>query len=646
MSKIAILSPFSEFTKMLRNICLDNDQDTIEVVEAYGDEALHIAQQLENAGFEAIIARRFTAAQLEENEFSIPIIDLRINELDLLQKMHKISDRGHKKIGCIFYSNELMDYDFELFEEILGIKLLPLPYHLPGDDIEDQVQRALKNEIEFVLTTGICIARRCVSSGLRVEVVYPGKSSVIMGIQRTRETIAINKQYLEYNRRLQKIINSARDGMLVVDSNRVVKMINPVAEKIFNAEAREVVGKTVDSLDSQLDLFSATHQQEEDKIIKFAEKQLIIKWAPLDADTSLLWGTLFIVQDVTEVQRLDQQIRAENIARGLKAKFELNHIRGNSEVLQNIKTEVKCYAGSDSTILITGESGTGKELIAQSIHNSSSRKKGPFVAVNCASLPETLLESELFGYERGAFTGADRHGKAGLFELAHKGTIFLDEIGDCPVSLQAKLLRVLQEKEVRRIGSDKIIPIDVRVLAATNKDLLAEIKNRNFREDLYYRLNVLSIKVPPLRERKEDIEELSNLFVEKYRKKTRKNVPFFFQEQIKKLSLYYWPGNIRELENFVERYVLLYTDNESADDLVDRFLVSSISREDFHVKNPEVLEIRVGTLEEMEMQIFVKLIEGHKLDKNKVANMLRISRTTLWKKLKQVGYNTERQTVN
>ncbi|MFZ5631515.1 MAG: sigma 54-interacting transcriptional regulator [Bacillota bacterium] len=640
MSKIAILSPFSEFTKMLRNICLDNDQDIIEVVEAYGSEALHTAQKLENAGFEAIIARRFTAAHLKENKLPIPIIDLRINELDLLQKMHQIVSMGFKKIGCLFYSEELMDYDFEAFEEILGIKILPLPYHLPGDDIEDQVQRAIKNEVDFVLTTGICIARKCVSNGLRVEVVYPRKSSVITGIQRARETIAANKQYLDYSRQLQTIINSTRDGMLVVDSNLVITMINPVAEKIFNVVAGEIVGKSVNSIHPQLDLSSLVHQhrQEEDKIVRFDNRQLVIKWAPLNMDNNLVWGTLFIVQDVSEVQRLDQQIRAENIARGLKARFELSHIWGVSQKIQKVKNQARRYAESDSTILITGESGTGKELIAQAIHNSSSRKNGPFVAVNCASLPETLLESELFGYEKGAFTGADKNGKAGLFELAHKGTIFLDEIGDCPVSLQAKLLRVLQEKEVRRIGSEKIIPVDVRVLAATNKDLLTEIKKRNFREDLYYRLNVLSIKVPPLRERKDDIGELSNLFIERCRAGTVKKVPPFSPVQIRKLSLYHWPGNIRELENFVERYVLLYRAGDNVDSLIDQFLIESVSQENFRSEDPDVLEIRIGTLKEMELQIFIKMVEGLKLDKNKVASLLNISRTTLWKKLRDVGY--------
>ena len=645
MSKVAVLSPFSEFTVMLNDICLDNDEDIIEVVEAYGDKALHMAQQLENSGFEAIIARRFTAAQIGTNKISVPIIDLRISELDLLQKMQNISSRGLKKIGCIFYNEELMDYDFDSFEKILGITLIPLPYNMGGKEIEEMIRRAIKNEVNIVVTTGICIAKKCIRQGLRVEVVYPRKSSVVNGIQRAKDTIAANKLYYENNRQLQTIINSTRDGMLVVDVNKTIIMINPVAEKIFNVEARSVIGKSVDSLVPQLDLTSIMNNQEDDKIIRYDKKQLVIKWAPLNLENNLVWGSLLTIQDVYELQRLDQQIRSENISKGLNAKFRLNHILGKSSKVTNIKSQIRHYAESDSTILITGESGTGKEMVAQSIHNCSNRKNGPFVAVNCASLPETLLDSELFGYEKGAFTGADKNGKIGLFELAHKGTIFLDEIGDLPFSLQAKFLRVLQEKEVRRIGSSKISPVDVRVLAATNKELLAEVKKKNFREDLYYRLNVLSIKVPPLRERKEDIDDLSKLFIELCLEKTGKKVPFFSPDQIAKLYHYHWPGNVRELESFIERYVLLYKTTESADDIIVQFLVEKISGEALQASDPDVLEIRMGTLREMELQILIKLVEVYKLDKNKVADLLKISRTTLWKKLKTGPY-ASKWTVN
>jgi transcriptional regulator with PAS, ATPase and Fis domain len=634
---IAIISPFSGFTKMLQEIRVENEED-IEVVEAVGDKALKCAKDLERVGCKAIIARNYTGDHMEEAKLAIPVIDLKIMDFDLLLRMRQLVNSGMKRIGCIFYSKELMDYDFNSYKDILGAEIIPLPYHSLGSDIDIQIEYAISNEVDIVLTTGSCILKRCSSYGMRAGVVYPGRSSVLQAIQRAKETIAAHDSYAEYNRRLQTIINSTRDGVLVTDHRQIVIMINQMAEKILNRVADEIVGKEAGSLSAGFNQAPPAGCSEEEKIISYGDKQLVLKRTPLQLDDHTPWGTLYILQDVSEVQRLDQQIRAENIAKGLQARFALSDFRGKSIIARNIKSQAEQYACSDSTILIIGDSGTGKELIAQGIHNSSHRSYGPFVAVNCASLPETLLESELFGYAKGAFTGADRYGKAGLFELAHQGTIFLDEIGDFPIALQAKLLRVLQEKEVRRIGSDRVIPMDVRVLAATNKDLLEEVKKGNFRKDLYYRLNVLNINLPSLLERKEDIEELANLFIGRYRQKIGKKMPLLNFTQINKLLRYHWPGNVRELENFVERYVLLYKSEHNNDYLIDQFLRDTISRESAQNRqNPDVLEIRIGPLREMELQILVKLVEGYKLDKNRVADLLGISRTTLWKRLKNVG---------
>ena len=220
--------------------------------------------------------------------------------------------------------------------------------------------------------------------------------------------------------------------------------------------------------------------------------------------------------------------------------------------MRQLKAKVLKIAASHSTVLITGESGTGKEMFARAIHAESSRQNYPFVAINCGAIPDTLLESELFGYVKGAFTGADPRGKIGKFELANKGVIFLDEIGDMPLYLQVKLLRVLQERKITRIGSNQVIDIDVRVIAATNKDLRAMIKENKFREDLFYRLNVIPLEIPPLRERKEDIAELVMFLVAKYARLFNKKVTGVDEETMRILERYSWPGNVRELENTVE----------------------------------------------------------------------------------------------
>ncbi|HHP4617759.1 TPA: sigma-54 interaction domain-containing protein, partial [Clostridioides difficile] len=259
-------------------------------------------------------------------------------------------------------------------------------------------------------------------------------------------------------------------------------------------------------------------------------------------------GCLITLKDVNNIEILEQKIRSDSVKRGYVAKYKFNNIIGNSSIIKDCIKRAKKMALTDNPILITGETGTGKEAFTQSIHNHSNRKNKPFVAINCASLPSELLESELFGYEDGSFTGAKKGGKKGLFELAHTGTIFLDEIGDMPHDLQVKLLRVLQEKEIRKIGGTSIIPIDVRILAATNKDLEKLIIENKFRMDLFYRISMFTLDLPPLRKRLEDIPLLLESFLKELPYKNIK----LDKSLLEALNSYTWMGNIRELRNCVE----------------------------------------------------------------------------------------------
>src|SRR5690625_1179420 len=260
------------------------------------------------------------------------------------------------------------------------------------------------------------------------------------------------------------------------------------------------------------------------------------------------------LQDVTGIQEMESKIRKKIHLRGHIAKYRFNHIITRSELVKSTIDTAKSYSKVDSNVLIIGETGTGKEMYAQSIHNQSYRKNKPFVAINCAALPENLLESELFGYAEGAFTGAMKGGKQGIFELAHQGTLFLDEIGEVSAKLQSRLLRVLEEREVMRIGDDKVIPVHVRIIAATNKNLLKMVKDNLFREDLYYRLSVLDLYLPPLRAYKEDIPLLTNYFIEKFSTEWAIKIT---DGAYKKLSEQNWDGNIRQLQNFCERWSVL-----------------------------------------------------------------------------------------
>jgi Nif-specific regulatory protein len=258
------------------------------------------------------------------------------------------------------------------------------------------------------------------------------------------------------------------------------------------------------------------------------------------------------------VESEQRQLRDENVRlrQELKTRFNVNNMVGHSNAMQQVYRLIEQVADSNATVLIRGESGTGKDLVAHSIHYNSPRAEKPFIKVNCTALPETLLESELFGHEKGAFTGATER-KIGRFERAHGGTIFLDEIGDFPINLQVKLLRVIQFKEFERLGGIETIKTNVRIIVATNKNLEQQIKEGIFREDLYYRVNVFPIYLPPLRERKDDIMQLADHFLEKYAAENKKNITRISTPAIEMLTSYHWPGNIRELENCIERAVLL-----------------------------------------------------------------------------------------
>jgi len=289
-------------------------------------------------------------------------------------------------------------------------------------------------------------------------------------------------------------------------------------------------------------------------------------------------------------------------------------------------------APTDATVLITGESGTGKELIANAIHLNSDRRDRPFIKVNCAALPETLLESELFGHEKGAFTGAVSR-KKGRFELAHNASIFLDEIGEMPLSTQVKILRVLQEREFEPVGSGKTVKVDIRIIAATNKDLEEEIKEGRFREDLFYRLNVVSLNVPSLRERKDDIPLLADFFLKRYAEKNQRLIKGFSPRAMDLLMRYDWPGNARELENVIERAVILSRDNSITPGVFPR----GIQGLD---ENNEMMFIVPGkSLKEVERQMIIRTLDETGGNRTHAADILGISRRTLQLKLKEYGIN-------
>jgi PAS domain S-box-containing protein len=369
---------------------------------------------------------------------------------------------------------------------------------------------------------------------------------------------------------LDAILNSVQEGIEVADQTGTIKYINPSFSKISGIRQEDRIGANIFQASPQGALALCLKEKRgvygHRTIIGGSDVEVVSNAAPIYAsDGGEMVGAVVVFQPMTDVMQLMAEIQSQmqqmerlNVKFGAvtSAKYSFSDVLGTSEAIGQVVAVAKRSADASTTLLIMGESGTGKELLAHAVHNFSSRRSLPFIKVNCAAIPETLLESEFFGYEKGAFTGANQS-KMGKFELANRGTIFLDEIGDMSLQLQGKLLRVLQEREIERVGGNETIQIDVRVIAATNRDLPKLMENGQFREDLYYRLKVIELSLPPLRRRKEDIPQLVRAMRAKYNRLLGKRVEDVSPEALAELMRYDWPGNLRELENVIERAVVM-----------------------------------------------------------------------------------------
>lgn len=432
---------------------------------------------------------------------------------------------------------------------------------------------------------------------------------------------------------LNKIINSINSGIFAVDTNGLVKAINNSACKMLEVREEDVINRNVENvLDNWKYIFDQLKigNDYENKEIIYSggekKKRFNLNMYPIKNQKCTITGMVGILKDIQNVYNL------VNKYTGMRATYTFDDIIGKSKEILKIKEQARSIANSPSTVLIQGESGTGKELIAQSIHNSSNRKNNSFVAINCGAIPKSLIESELFGYEEGAFTRAKRGGHPGKFELANGGTLFLDEIGEMPLDMQVNLLRVLQEGCVTRVGGNKCINIDVRIIAATNKDLKKEVEKGTFREDLYYRLSVIPIYVPPLRERKGDIEILIEHFLKVKAIKLGKPIPKIRHDIYEKIINYNWPGNVREMENCIENIVNL-DGNTSFN-----FKIEGLSKEQSN-SSEKILEYDMCSLEQWELKAIKSCIDKCNGNITKTSRILGINRSTLYSKLKK--YNIE-----
>lgn len=398
-------------------------------------------------------------------------------------------------------------------------------------------------------------------------------------ISLTNEINSLNNHNEYIKNKLATLIQTVSEGILTIDNENKISVINEAAEKILECRGKDFVGRNLSELEKSLSLkFSSIDMEygENSGILDYFGKKLVINESRIVHNQSNI-EKVIAIREVTEIQKLEQKLRMKISSKRYEARYTFGDIKGSSEIINTKKEMARKIARFDSPVYIYGESGTGKELFAQAIHLASPRKNGPFVAVNFAAMSESLLESELFGYAEGAFTGAKKGGMPGVFEQAHGGTLFLDEIGDSPLRFQIKLLRVLQEKQVRRIGDDKNIPVDVRVIVATNKKISDLVEEGKFREDLYYRINVLPLSLPPLRERKEDIICLAQTFYKEMTRNDEEMVDFdLFLRDVKDVIVDYdFPGNARQLRNIIEYLICTAEDGIASSEAISQEFIKN-----------------------------------------------------------------------
>lgn len=446
---------------------------------------------------------------------------------------------------------------------------------------------------------------------------------------------------------LQGILHSSDEAISVVDGDGIGLLINPAYTRITGMTPEDVIGKpaTVDISEGESMHMQVLRTKKPVRGVRMKlgpmRKDVVVNVAPVLVNKELR-GSVGVIHDISEFKTLSEELEtAKRLIRTLEAKYTFDDIIGDSETMKGAIEQAKLAAMTPATVILRGESGTGKELFAHAIHNGSSRKYNQFIRVNCASLSETLLESELFGYEEGAFTGAKRGGKRGLFEEASGGTIFLDEIGELSMGMQAKLLRVLQEKEIIRVGGTTAIPIDVRIIAATHVHMETAIQAGKFREDLYYRLHVLPIYIPPLRQRQEDLEVLASFLLQKFNLEYGRHVQQINKSTLDVLKGYRWPGNVRELENILGRAIIhmKFTEIEIMPHHLPPLERTYASQTEAVNQKPTNRKSRTlkQAVEEAEKQCILQELHKAKGNRTEAAKQLGVSLRNLYYKMEKLG---------
>lgn len=620
MVKIALVVPCENFIADAAQILSQHNQfHGQEDSETYVmDEIIMNNSDTGHVQIDAdIILTRGLLAQILANlPGDIPVVRISVPTADILRTIRNCTQRyGQKQIGIIAAGNMLAG--------ITGLSDLcdaPIKTYLlsPNWNNEALVDQAVREGCEVIIG-GLNTCRYAQMIHIPNMLIETSKEAFWDALSSAKRALLIFRKEQEKSMRLQTILDISHDGIIFIDPSRRVTTVNKKAQSIFGLD-NSCIGKRIIDFPFPLELKNILSDNSEytNKLLQHNRTLLSISKTFVRTQ-AFLSGSIVNIQLVNEIQSLEGDIRKQIYDKGLVAKLTFDDMVGTAPAMASVIRTARKYSQTNSNILLIGESGTGKEVLAQSIHNASSRSLCPFVAVNCAAIPDTLLESELFGYVTGAFTGARKNGKAGLFELAHTGTIFLDEIGEIPLPLQATLLRVLQEREIMRVGGDSVIHVDIRIIAATNKNLESLVRSNQFREDLFYRLDVLRINIPPLNQHREDIPLLISRYM-------NRNFPGITTgpEVIQFLCRADWTGNIRHLFNICERMAVLCSNGH-----ID-LECARLAFPECH--SSQTASVPAASTEDSQI---MEALSSCRFNKGQAAAMLGMSRSTLWRKMKE-----------
>lgn len=627
MVKIRVFIPHLELKEIFENVVDElPSYDNVQIETTYIFGTPDVLSQ--NWDADILVARGMTHDVLRDMFPDKHVVQIQLSSFDIFDALVQCRKLQAKKIALCLHNVEI--HNLDSLQELCGASIRM--YDVADEQSAEAAvcEAASEGADTFVgagTMCGICDRR-----GLRRVHIHTKHDAVVAAMQEAlnaAKTINLERTRSEI---INIMLNHNEDGIIAIDDKGRILAINNQAYRVFQlSTVGELIGQPLSSVGASGEWKQLLENGSgKDRIICLHDKKYYVQYKPL-SEMEAGAGALIFIKNTDRIIEEESRIRRGLSEKGLTAKYTFEDILGQSAAIRENIRMAERYSGVNSNVLIIGETGTGKELFAHSIHQASKRSHQPFVALNCAALPENLLESELFGYEAGAFSGASKGGTTGLFELAHKGTIFLDEIGEIPITLQAKLLRVLQEKEIRRIGSTSVHPVDVRVISATNINMEEKIKEGQFRSDLYYRLNLLDISIPPLRERKEDIQELVDHYLTRFACEMGKSIPTVTKDAARILKEHSWPGNVRELRNICERLTVLNDTSIIDEELLCRLKIFR-KEETFSVGE---------TADSGEDSVYDRLKPRKK--KKDLAEELGVSRTTLWRMAKRQKELEEKQ---